>query len=343
MRHITARRLPVTLLGLAAVAAILAGCGEKKEFTGAPPTQPLTLLLDYVPNADHAVIFTAQAEGNFRRSGLNVTIRTPDNPADPLQLLAAGKVDLAISYEPELLLARDRGEQLVAVGALIQRPLTSIMAVPGSPVTHPPSDLAGKTVGTAGIAYQTAYLTTILRHAGIDPSSVHQVNVGFNLIPAMLSHRVDATLGAYWNVEAVQLRHEHRPPVVVPVDRAGVPSYDELVVVARRQTLANQGALVRRFMQALSQASKIVRANPARAVHDLIALNPGIGDANVLADQVHTTLPAFFPTNTSKPFGYMDPNEWANYGQWMFDNKLLSHNPYAADALTDEFLPGQGI
>ncbi|PZR67772.1 MAG: ABC transporter substrate-binding protein [Solirubrobacterales bacterium] len=328
---------------LAAFALVFAGCGEKKEVTGVPPAQQLTLMLDYLPNADHAPLFAAQGEGDFRRAGLDVSIRTPSNPADPLSLLAAGKVDLAISYEPELLLARDRGEQLVAVGALVQRPLTAIISVPRSPVTHPPGDLGGKTVGTAGIPYQHAYLVTILRHAGINPASVHEVNVGFNLVPAMLSHRVDATLGAYWNVEAVQLAHDHRRPTVLRVDQAGVPNYDELVIVARRDYLANQGTKVRRFMQALSRGAALTRSDPARSVHDLLALNPGAGDAAVVSDQVRTTLPAFFPTDASKPVGYMDPGQWAAYGQWMLSNRLVAHDPVADQALTDEFLPGRGL
>jgi putative hydroxymethylpyrimidine transport system substrate-binding protein len=337
------RRPLATLLLCASTLIVLAGCGEKREYTGAPPAQSLSLMLDYVPNADHVGIYAAQAEGDFTRAGLAVSIRTPGDPSEPLQALAAGKVDLAISYEPELLLARARGEQLVAVGALIQRPLTSIISVPGSRVRNAPADLAGTTIGTAGIPYQSAYLTTILNHAHISPSSVHQVNVGFNLIPAMLSHRVDATLGAYWNIEAVQLADMHRKPTVVRVDQAGVPTYDELVIVARRATLANEGAKVRRFMQALSQGHEFVRSHPAAAVADFLRLNPGAGNSKVVSDQVAATLPAFFPTAPGKPFGYMDPNAWASYGEWMLQNKLVATDPVAANALTDEFLPGQGI
>ena len=106
--------------------------------------------------------------GAFRRAGLDVAIQTPSDPSAPLKLLAAGKVDLAISYEPELLLARDKGQQLVAVGALVQKPLTSVMSIGKQAITTP-SELAGKTVGTAGIPYQSAYLKAILGQAGVDP------------------------------------------------------------------------------------------------------------------------------------------------------------------------------
>ena len=112
---------------------------------------------------------------------------------------------MAISYEPELLLARDQGLKLVSIGALVQRPLTSIIALPPATVKKV-ADLAGKTVGTAGIPYQAAELKTAVQGAGVNPSSVKEVNVGFNLVPAMLSGKVAATLGGFWNYEAIQLQ-----------------------------------------------------------------------------------------------------------------------------------------
>ncbi len=166
----------------------LAGCGEKAEPSGNEPErlEPFTVMLDYFPNADHAGIFAAKEAGLYAKAGLDVKIQTPPDPSAPLKLLRAGKADVAISYEPELLLARDAGaDTLVAVGALVQAPLTSLMALPAAGVKSA-QDLAGKRVGTSGIPYQSAYLKTILEKAGVDPGSVKETNVGFNLVPAML-------------------------------------------------------------------------------------------------------------------------------------------------------------
>src|SRR5207302_3781711 len=127
------------------------------------------------------------------------------------------------------------------------------------------ADLAGKTVGTAGIAYQTAELQTALQHAGVPPARVRQVNVGFNLVPAMLSGKVAATLGGFWNYEAIQLTQMHKRPVTIPVDRAGVPSYDELVLVVRAQDARTRGQDLRAFMQALTRGQREVRADPRAA------------------------------------------------------------------------------
>ncbi len=332
------RRLSV--LAVAVLAAVaLSGCGERSEPTAGPRTERLSLLLDYLPNADHAGLYAAQARGDFRRAGLDVEIQTPSDPSAPLKLLAAGRVDLAISYEPELLLARDAGEKLVAVGALVQEPLTSVMSI-GARGVRTPAGLRGKTVGTAGIPYQSAYLKAILERAGVDPGSVKEVNVGFNLVPAMLSRKVDATLGAFWNYEGVQLRLARKDPQIIRMDRAGVPTYDELVIVARAADLRRGGARVRRFLRALGQGHAALRRDPRAGVQALLAANRDL-DPRLQLASVKATLPAFLPP-AGKPFGWMDRAAWARYGRWMFENRLLERAPATARALTEEFLPGEG-
>jgi putative hydroxymethylpyrimidine transport system substrate-binding protein len=331
----------IALVALALVAAVvLAACGERKESTGAPAQQPLRLMLDYFPNADHAGIYAAKANGDFAKAGLNVSVEVPSDPAAPLKLLAAGRVDLAISYEPELLLARDKGLKLVAVGAIVQKPLTSIMSI-GKHAISDPAQLKGKTVGTAGIPYQSAYLKAILERAHVDPSSVKEVNVGFNLVPAMKTKKVDATLGAFWNYEGVQLRLQKQKPKIIRMENVGVPTYQELVIVARQQDLAEGGEKVRRFMRALGQGYAALGSDPNAGVDPLLKANPDL-DRELQVQSVRATLPVF-AAPSGKPFGWMDPVEWQRYGDWMFTNKLLTRPPNAARALTDEFLPGQGL
>jgi len=333
------RKLAV-LVAILAAALVGAGCGEKKENVGPPGKQKLTVVLDYLPNPDHVGFYAAQSRGDFKRAGLDVDLQVPPDPSSPLKLLAAGRADLAISYEPEVLLARDRGLRVVSVGAVAQRPLTSIMAL-GSKGIRSPSDLAGKTVGTAGIPYQSAYLKTIEQRAGVAPSSVKQVDVGFNLVPAMLSGKADATLGAFWNIEGVELARRGKHPSIIRMDQAGVPTYDELVVVARQSDLNTRANVIRRFLRALGQGYDFAQRNPSAATSELVAANPDLNEATSLA-QVKASLPVFFPPK-GKPFGFADPAAWQSYGQWMFRNHLLKQPPNAGDALTNEFLPGQGL
>jgi len=339
---VTSRTPPFPLLALLLLVAIMgAACGEKEERTGAPEAEPFDLVLDYFPNADHAGIYAAQAAGEFRKAGLDVRIRVPSDPAAPLKLLAAGRADLAISYQPEVLLARDRGLQVVSVGAIVQQPLTSIVAL-GAARIRSVRDLEGKRVGTAGIPYQSAYLRTILQRAGVNPASVQEINVGFNLVPAMLSRRVDATLGSFWNYEGVQLQLQRRDPTIIRVDDVGVPTYNELVLTARRSDLQDGGSRIRRFLRAVAAGHEAVRRDPAAAAGALVRANRDL-DRRLQEASIRATLPVFFPRDRSRPFGFQDRREWVAYGEWMLRNRLIRRPADAARAFSNEFLPGQGV
>jgi putative hydroxymethylpyrimidine transport system substrate-binding protein len=330
------------IVATALVALLLAGCSEKSEGgPGAGKIERFNVILDYFPNADHAGLYAAQAAGDYERAGLDVELKPPPDPSAPLKLLQSGQADVVISYEPELLLARDKGADLVSVGALVQKPLTTLMTIDGS--IDRPEDLKGKRVGTAGLPYQSAYLATILRNAGVDPETVKETSVGFNLVPAMLSRDVDATLGAFWNYEGTDLRRRGRKPTILRMETLGVPIYDELVLVARRKDLDQDGASkVRRFLRATAKGHERLRAQPSTGVDALLKVDPGL-ERGLQTDVVSETLPVFFPEDRGKPFGWQEPGEWDAYGRWMFEQKLLKRQPDAAKALTNEFLPGEGL
>jgi putative hydroxymethylpyrimidine transport system substrate-binding protein len=242
------------LLSLLASAIVLGGCGEKQERLE-PAQRDFELLLDYFPNADHAPIYAAEANGHFREAGLEAKIRQPPDPAAPIKQVAAGRVDLAISYEPEVLRARDQGLPVVSVGALVRGPLTSIISLPEARIKSP-GDLAGKRVGTSGIDYQSAYLRTVLEEAGADPRDAEERNVGFNLTPALLTRKVDAVLGAFWNYEGTELRLKRKDPKIIRIEDAGVPTYDELVLVANERALERDSGRIRAFIKALARGTE---------------------------------------------------------------------------------------
>jgi putative hydroxymethylpyrimidine transport system substrate-binding protein len=331
------------LIGIAVallLAALGAGCGEKEDVLESGEPQGLTLMLDYFPNADHAGIYVAEANGDFADAGLDVTIRQPPDPAAPIKQVAAGRVDLAISYEPEVLRARDQGLRVVSVGAVVRKPLASIISLPKAGI-RTPADLDGKTVGTAGIDYQSAYLQTILTDAGVDPSSVTERNVGFNFVPALLTGRVEATLGAFWNYEGTQLRLDGRKPRIIRMEQAGVPTYDELVLVANEDALERDGGKIRAFVSALARGTRQLARDPDRGVQALLDANPDL-DPKLQRAVVEVTLPLFLPA-AGRPFGWQAPAEWQAFTAWMRENRLLTEIPDAGGAFTNEFLPGQGL
>ena len=231
---------------------------------GADPTQHLSLQLDWYPNPDHVGLYTAIDRGFFRRAGLDVTPRQPTDVSDPIKLVAAGRTDLGISYEPELFFAQQQHAPVVAVAAIVPTALNSIITTEQGITT--PAELRGKTIGVDGSASTNAYVDTVLRTAGLAPGDVHRVTVGFNLLPALLAGRVDAIAGGFQNIEGAELAARGLHPVVFPVDRYGVPRYDELVVVANGERLQSDDGYrhdVRAFVSALAAGTAYAKAHPA--------------------------------------------------------------------------------
>ncbi len=278
-------------------------------------------------------------EWRLSRGGAGCAPVVPSETAEPLKLLAAGKVDMAISYEPELLLARDQGLKLVSIAALVQRPLTSIIALGGQHV-QTVADLAGKRVGTAGINYQALELQTALKSASVDPSTVHEVNVGFNLVPAMLAGKVAATLGGFWNYEAIQLRLMHKHPVVIPVNKAGVPSYDELVLVVREDEARHRGEELRAFLQALTRGERAVRASPKAAAALVVKANPSL-EPKLQLESIRQTLPAALPANSSNPYGWQEPSQWASFRRLDVRERAAAPRPQRRAAAVHERVPAR--
>jgi putative hydroxymethylpyrimidine transport system substrate-binding protein len=328
-------RLPAIALAVALFALTLglAACGEKSEDTTGAATEPLSLTLDFYPNPDHAGIYMAQKLDYFREAGLDVSIQTPSDPAAPIKLLAAGKTDLAISYEPEVMLAREQGLDVVAVGALVDRPLTSLIWLEKSGIKGV-AGLRGKTIATAGIPYQNAYLKTILARAKLAPSDVKAVNVGYGLLPALVGGSAQAMLGGFSNVEGVDLRLRGKDPVVTPVDELGVPTYDELVLVARRDRLEEDPQAIRLFLGALARGTAAAIESPEATTKALLEANPNL-DPKLTKAEVSATLPLLSKRGT------MDPGEWKAFIAWMNENGLISGRPATAEVLSNAYLAGQ--
>jgi putative hydroxymethylpyrimidine transport system substrate-binding protein len=285
----------------------------------------VSLQLDWYPNPDHVGLYTAIDGGFFERHGLIVKPRQPSDVSDPIKLVAAGRSDLGISYEPELFFAQQHDAPVVAVSAIIPTALNAVI-VPGDAGVRTPADLRGKTIGVDGSDSTSAYLDAMLRHVGLDPQhDVHTVNVGFNLLPALLGGKVDAIAGGFQNIEGAQLEVRGLHPVVFPVDEYGVPTYDELVVVANSDRLksdAQYRAIVHSFVAALRAGTRYAKSHPEAA---LVAMRVHVSSdyKSVLETSVPETLRLLDTTS-------LDRKAWEAFGRWMEAQGLLDKPPDGA-------------
>jgi len=349
-------------LAVLALALGLAACGEKSEPStdttsstktsgksepANVQTEPFSLTLDFYPNADHAGIYMAKKLGYFKEAGLDVSIHTPTDPSTPIKEVAAGRTDLAISYEPEILLAVSHGLAVAPVAAIVDRPLTSMIWLKKSGIKGI-GDLRGKTIATAGIPYQDAFLKTILARAHLSPSDVKTVNVGYGLLPAIASGKADAMLGGFSNVEGVDLRLRGMDPVVTPVDKLGVPTYNELVLVGNVERLEADSEPVRLFLAALSRGTQAAIEDPDAATLALLEANSDL-DPKLTRAEVAATLPLLSTTGQEyksapgekQPYGYMETPQWARFIRWMLANELIPSLVATSLLRIDGYLPGQ--
>ncbi len=333
------RTIPIAIAAIACLALVAVACGAGSGGAGTGGPTRLGVELDWVPNPDHVGLYFAQDEGIFTAHGLTVDFHAPSNAADPIKLVGLGKVDLAISYEPELFYAQENGLAVRAVATVVPVPLNSLIVQPDEHVAQL-ADLAGKSVGVTGIPTDDAFFHTMLDTAGLSTSEVSQVNVGFNLVTSLLSHKVDAILGGFLNVEAIQVKQETgTTPTVFKAQQLGVPPYAELVVVANQDRLSGDTVYadtVQRFVAALIEGTDGAIADPAKAIRVMkraTQYEPAFLDASVPA-----TLRLLTPAPGSKT-GCIDAAAWQSFGEWMYASGLISSSPDASAISTDAYMP----
>ena len=320
-------RIIVAVLAAATLLVSTATAGGEK----------VTLTLDWTPNPDHVGFFVARDTGLFAKAGLDVTIRAPSDPTAPLKLVAAGKSDFAVSYEQEVFFAAAKKLPVVVVAAVVPQPLNSFMAI--DPKIRSVRDLAGRTVGITGVPSDYATLDTALKSVALSRKAVTVVNVGYNLLPALLAHKVDAVLGVYRNVEGIQLQQRRLRPTVIPVDRVGVPTYDELVLVASSSRLRSDpkyGSRVKRFVSAFLAGTAQARRDPRRALAILRRVTAS--DPAFLARATHATLALLAGRDG---VGCVRVAEWQRFGKWMRAQSLLARPVAISSVLNTRFLPGR--
>jgi putative hydroxymethylpyrimidine transport system substrate-binding protein len=328
MEVLLIRRPVATLVVLSlALSAVAAGCRDDPAPAG--KIAGATLILDWTANANHAGIYAAVAEGFFEEAGVSVTPRVPVDAAASLKEVAAGKAEFAISYEPEVLIARSQGVPVKAVGALVTSPLNAVLARGDRGITRL-RDLEGKRIGIAGVPSDRALLDTAVRADGGDPTKVKTVTVGFTLGPSLAKGTVDAVIGAYWNVEAVELEKKGIDVTTFRLEENGIPDYDELVVVTSDEIARDRPDLVANMLAGLKRGQTWALENQPAAIAHLVAANPDL-DKELATEGLRLVAPLLDPPDADPLV--LSKEQWTRYATWMTENGLLGEPVNAADAL----------
>ena len=219
----------------------------------------MTVMLDWFVNPDHGPIIIAEEQGYFADAGLEVEVIAPADPADPPKMAAAGRADLAISYQPQLHLQVAEGMPLIRVGTLVATPLNCLLVLEDGPVREI-ADLGGRKVGFSVAGVEEALLSAMLGQADLGTADIELVNVNWSLSPALMSGQVDAVIGAFRNFELNQMEIEGVPGRCFYPEEEGVPTYDELIYVANPETM-DEG-LIRRFLAATEKATQFIVNHP---------------------------------------------------------------------------------
>ena len=286
------RRGTTTLLALALAA--LAGCGGDgtERGAGGGDARPVTLALDFSPNAAHSGVYAAVRERLDERHGVALRIREPAASTDSLKMLATGRSDISVVDIHDLGLARERGADVVGVGALVQRPLAAVIARAG---VERPRDLAGRRVGVTGLPSDDAVLRAVLEHDGAELGDVRRTTIGFSAVPSLIAGKVDAVV-AFWNVEGVALRRRGLRTREFRVDRYGAPRYPELVLVTTERTLRERRGLVDDTLAALRDGTEAALADQAATVADVGRASGA--DPPLIRAQLRAIAPALRPPLT---------------------------------------------
>jgi len=282
--------------------AVLALIVSLSSVGGANAVDKLTVLLDWFVNPDHAPLVVAKAGGYFERAGLDVELIAPADPSAPPKLVAAGQGDVAVTYQPDLMLQLKEGLPLVRFGTLVETPLNSLVVLKDGPVKAL-ADLKGKTVGYSVAGFEEVYLGALLKSAGLSADDVTLVNVNFNLTSSLMSGQVDAVVGAFRNFELTQLRIEGREGVAFFPEEHGVPPYDELIYVTNSDL--KDDPRLPRFLAAVEEATIFLTNHPEAARDMFVKAHPDLDD-ELNRHAFVDTLPRFAKRPAALDYGRYD-------------------------------------
>lgn len=332
-------RLRTAALALVGAVALSSGCGGTGENAASTVAQPSPqkewrVTLDSLDGAENVSVLMGEHRGLFKAAGLDVWAGSPMAPDRPASYVAKGTDDFGLLQMPQLVIAREKGMPLVAIGSVVSQPTAAMIWLERSKIQGI-ADLKGKTVAVPGAPFQRRLLRAVLAQAGLGPGEVEVKKVGYNLIGSLLSGSVDAIFGGSRAVEGTKLEARGAAPVVTGVEDLGIPAYEELVVVTRDDLLAKHPRSVRRFMRAVRRGTSAAAEEPGNAVDAVIEgieANPP-PDRTVIETQLEAIRP--FLSRTGK----VNPERVQALVDWMYREGAIAREIPAAELLDEVLHP----
>lgn len=281
--------------------------------------EKLTVMLDWFINPDHAPLYVALEKGFFKNRGLDVELIAPSNPNDPPKLVAAGKADIAVSYQHQHQMQVDQGLPLVRIATLIATPLNSLVVLDDGKIKSI-ADLKGKTIGYSVGGFETALLKVMLEKEGLRLEDVKLINVNFSLSPSLFTGQADAVIGAFRNFELNQMAIEKRPGRPFFVEEYGVPPYDELILVTAGKSVTDPR--MRQFVDALEEGVQYLINHPDESWKLFVSHGRENLDDELNRRAWKDTLPRF----ALRP-GALDKNRYNRFARFLQKEKIVNQVP----------------
>ncbi len=327
------RIIPTAVALLAATALAAGGCGSASPQGRAKSPPQATLVLDFTPNAVHAGIYAALAHHYDRAEGVRLHVVAPSASTDSVKYLEAGRADFAILDIHDLAIARERGQNIVGIMAIVERPLAAVIA---QPQIRSPRQLEGRLTGVTGAPSDAAVLDSIVAGAGGNPRRLHTLTIGYNAVPDLLAGRVSAAT-AFWNDEGVTLDRARPGFHIFRVEDYDAPPYPELVLCATESTLVRRSRLAFDVVHALLRGYRFAVAHPDAAAAELEAQVPGL-NPSLVAAELAKLVPAF--TTSAGAVGELDLPVLKRWARWEARFGIVTGVPNVTRAFNLHFLGG---
>ena len=336
------KRIAAVILTAALFSAALGGCGKNETAGGSGDAKAeekkelreMNVVLDWYPNAIHTFIYTAIERGYYEEEGLDVKIQFPANDNDALALVAAGKAEIGLYYQQDVIQAvANQNTGIRSIGAVVQSPLNIILALKDKNIKSP-GDLVGKTVGYGGTVLSEALVRCMMENVGADASDVNLINVGFELMSSMTTGNVDATIGCLVNHEVPQLEEEGFEVDYFMVNGYGIPNYYEAVFLANNKMIENEPEALKGFLRASKRGFDDFKEDPDGCLKILMdnQNEENFPLSQTVEEKSCQTLLPLMETETAE---FLSQTEecWQENIDWMFENGLIDKKVEVSDVM----------